>query len=113
MIDLLKSGAINTRPLCEMAAHKDFVKLLADIEIYVDGIASMQVQNLNAYVNLARDTIEKKYRPVAVRSILLQNRLRYIAIIVSFSVALPPHPRPPPKNRENQTAKGVVNGNVE
>jgi len=63
MIDLLKGGNINTRLLCEMAVHKDFVKLLADIEIYVDGIASMQVQNLNAYVNLARDTIEKKYRP--------------------------------------------------
>ncbi|WP_312431040.1 helix-turn-helix domain-containing protein [Lacrimispora sp.] len=63
MIELLKSGNINTRILCEMAAHRDFVKLLADIEIYVDGIASMQVQNLNAYVNLARDTIEKKYRP--------------------------------------------------
>ncbi|WRS28488.1 helix-turn-helix transcriptional regulator [Oscillospiraceae bacterium MB08-C2-2] len=63
MIELLKSGNINTRLLCEMAGHKDFVKLLAYIEIYVDGIASMQVQNLNAYVNLARDTIEKKYRP--------------------------------------------------
>lgn len=60
MIDLLKSGKINIQLLCEMAAHKDFVKLLADIEIYVDGITSMQVQNLNAYVNLARDTIEKK-----------------------------------------------------
>lgn len=63
MIELLKSGAINTRLLCEMAVHKDFVKLLADIEIYVDGIASIQVQNLNAYVNLARDTVERKYRP--------------------------------------------------
>lgn len=30
--------------------------------------------------------------PVPVRSILRQNRLRYISIIVSFSVALPPHP---------------------
>jgi len=41
MIELLKSGAINTRLLFEMAAHRDFVKLLADIEIYVDGIASI------------------------------------------------------------------------
>lgn len=63
MIELLKGENINARLLCEMAAHRDFVKLLADIEIYVDGIASMQVQNLNAYINLARDTIEKKYRP--------------------------------------------------
>lgn len=69
MIDLLKSGTINTRLLCEMAAHRDFVKLLADIEIYVDGIASMQVQNLNAYVNLARDTIEKSTAPASMTAI--------------------------------------------
>lgn len=63
MIDLLRSRKINTRLLCEMAAHPDFVKLLADIEIYVDGIAAMQIQNLNAYINIARGMIEKKYRP--------------------------------------------------
>lgn len=47
-----------------MAVYKDFLKLLADIEIYVDGIASVQVQNLNAYVNLVRDTIERKYHHI-------------------------------------------------
>lgn len=35
MIDLLKSGRIDTALLCELAAHPDFVKLLADIQIYV------------------------------------------------------------------------------
>lgn len=40
MITLLKNGKINVRLLCELAAHKDFVKLMADIEIYVDGIAA-------------------------------------------------------------------------
>lgn len=63
MIELLKSGKINTRLLCEMAAHRDFVKLLADIEIYVDGIASMQVQNLNSLVDMARVEITEKYQP--------------------------------------------------
>ena len=63
MIELLKSGNINTRLLCEMAAHRDFVKLLADIEIYVGGIASMQVQNLNALVDMARVEITEKYQP--------------------------------------------------
>ena len=57
----MRGGKINTRLLCEMAAHPDFVKLLADIEIYVDGIAAIQIQNLNAYINLARGMIEKKY----------------------------------------------------
>lgn len=63
MINLLRSGQINNRLLCEMASHKDFMKLMADIEIYIDGIAAMQVQNLNAYVTLARNAIEKKYAP--------------------------------------------------
>ena len=43
MVALLKSGRINNRLLCELATHKDFIKFLADIEIYVDGIATMQI----------------------------------------------------------------------
>ena len=34
MVALLKSGRINNRLLCELATHKDFIKFLADIEIY-------------------------------------------------------------------------------
>ena len=49
MVTLLKSGRINNRLLCELATHKDFIKFLADIEIYVDGIATMQIQNLDVY----------------------------------------------------------------
>ena len=49
MIELLKSGRIDTALLCELAAHPDFVKLLADIQIYVEGIAATQIQNLNAW----------------------------------------------------------------
>lgn len=63
MIGLLKSGKINTRLLCEMAVHRDFVKLMADIEIYVDGIAAMQIQSLNSVVDLARVEIIGQYRP--------------------------------------------------
>ena len=63
MIVLLKSGNINTRLLCETAVHKDFVKLLADIEIYVDGIASMQIQNLNTLVDMAKIEIMDKHQP--------------------------------------------------
>ncbi len=63
MAELLKSGRINNRLLCELAIHKDFIKLLADIEIYVDRIASMQVESLNAYVDTVRHEILKRYRP--------------------------------------------------
>lgn len=40
-----------------MATHPNFMKLLADIEIYVDGIAAMQIQNLNAWADVARAEI--------------------------------------------------------
>ena len=38
MVELLKSGHINNRLLCEIATHEDFVTLMADTEIYVDGV---------------------------------------------------------------------------
>ena len=63
MVALLKSGRINNRLLCELATHKDFIKFLADIEIYVDGIATMQIQNLNALVDTIRHEIIERYRP--------------------------------------------------
>ncbi len=63
MIDLLKSGQVDNALLCELAAHPDFVKLLADIQIYVEGIAAMQIQNLNAWVDVARSEIMEKYQP--------------------------------------------------
>ena len=61
--DSLKSGRINNRLLCELATHKDFIKFLADIEIYVDGIATMQIQNLNTLVDTVRHEIIERYRP--------------------------------------------------
>lgn len=54
---------MNTRLLCELATHDDFPKLLSDIEIYVDRIASMQIKNLNATVDLVRQEILNKYHP--------------------------------------------------
>lgn len=63
MVALLKSGRINNRLLCEIATHKDFIKFLADIEIYVDGIATMQIQNLNSLVDTVRNEVIERYRP--------------------------------------------------
>lgn len=50
MIKLLKSGDINNRLLCELTTHPAFMKFLADLEIYVDGKADIQIQSLNAIV---------------------------------------------------------------
>ena len=59
MVALLKSGRINNRLLCELATHKDFIKFLADIEIYVDGIATIQIQNLNLIIRDIREAHKK------------------------------------------------------
>lgn len=62
-IDVLKEGRLDTALLGELVAHPNFVKLLADIQIYVEGIAAMQIQNLNAWVDVARAEIVEKYQP--------------------------------------------------
>lgn len=63
MIEVLKSGAFNPRLLCELATHPDFAKFLTNAEIYVDGLAAMQIQNLNTYIDVVRAQIMEKYSP--------------------------------------------------
>jgi len=63
MIDLLKEGRLNHRLLCELVLHPDFPKLMADIEIYVDRIASMQIDTLNSLVDVAQQKILEEYQP--------------------------------------------------
>ena len=63
MIDLLKSGRIDNTLLCELAAHPDFPRLMADLEIYVNGVAVKQVQTVNAIVDTMSATIMKQYNP--------------------------------------------------
>jgi len=57
VIDLLKDKKMNTRLLCEVITHKEFITLLANIEIFVDRIASIQINNINAYVKVMQDAI--------------------------------------------------------
>ena len=57
MIELLKSGRVDTSLLCELAVHPDFPRLMADLEIYVNGIAGKQVQSANAIVDAVSATI--------------------------------------------------------
>ena len=63
MIELLKSGLVNNSLLCELAVHPDFPRLMADLEIYVNGVAVKQVQTANAIVDTMRATIMKQYNP--------------------------------------------------
>ena len=47
MVELLSSGAINNRLLCELATHPNFLRLMVDMEIFIDRIADMLVNQMN------------------------------------------------------------------
>lgn len=63
MIELLSSGKINTRLLCEIATHKDFRRFLTDIEICVDRIAATRLNEYNKSLEATRLMIEQQYSP--------------------------------------------------
>lgn len=63
MIDILRNGKINNRLLCEIVTHSNFHRLLVDIEVYVDRIASMEIDNLNAIVATARAEVLGRENP--------------------------------------------------
>ena len=63
MIELLKSGRVDNSLLCELVAHPDFPRLMADLEIYLNGTAVKQVQSANAIVDAVSTTIMKQYNP--------------------------------------------------
>ena len=63
MIELLKSGRVDNSLLCELVTHPDFPRLMAGLEIYVNGIATKQVQSANAIVDAVSATIMKQHNP--------------------------------------------------
>ena len=63
MVALLKSGRINNRLLCEIATHPNFISLLVDTEIYVNGVATMRLLDWNAILEVIRAEILRTYQP--------------------------------------------------
>ena len=63
MIELLKSGRLDNSLLCELATHPDFPRLMAELEIYVNGVATKQIQGANAIVDAMSATIMKRHNP--------------------------------------------------
>ena len=53
-IDVLKTGKFNHRLLSELIYHKDFQRFMLDAEIYVDRIADMRVNDMNAVLEAVR-----------------------------------------------------------
>lgn len=62
-LEVLKSGTINNRLLSELICHKGFRRLMVDMEIYVDRIASMQIDNLNTYMDTVRRAVWERFQP--------------------------------------------------
>ena len=60
-MDMLKSNRFNNRLLSEIITHDAFVKFIADAEIYVDGIATMRIKDLNTLVEEAEKLVLQKY----------------------------------------------------
>ena len=77
-IDFLKSGVINHRLLCELMTHDKFWCLMADVEVYVDRIASGQIDNINLVVDSAREELLARVQP--------EERDRYVRALESAHV---------------------------
>ena len=63
MVELLSSGRINNRLLCELATHPNFRRLMVDMEICIDRIANMRVEQMNLVMEVTRQTVLSKYAP--------------------------------------------------
>ena len=53
-IEVLRTGKFNHRLLSELICHKDFQRFMLDAEIYVDRIADMRVNDINAVLEAVR-----------------------------------------------------------
>ena len=60
-VDVLRNGKFNHRLLCELIVHENFRRFMTDLEIYVDGYVSANIQNLNAGLEATRQMLKKKY----------------------------------------------------
>ena len=53
-IEVLRTGKFNHRLLSELICHKDFQRFMLDAEIFVDRIADMRVNDMNAVLEAVR-----------------------------------------------------------
>ena len=53
-IEVLRTGKFNHRLLSELIYHKDFQRFMLDTEIYVDRIADMRINDMNAVLEAVR-----------------------------------------------------------
>lgn len=63
MVELLSSGKINNRLLCELATHPNFHRLMVDMEIFIDRIADMRIEQMNLILEATRQTVIRDHAP--------------------------------------------------
>lgn len=63
-IELLTSGKLNNRLVCEMIEHDDFPKFLVDTEAYVDRWAEMELSIIDMLLWQIREEISEQYGTV-------------------------------------------------
>lgn len=56
-IEVLRTSKFNHRLLSELICHKDFQRFMLDAEIYVDRIADMRVNDMNAVLEAVRQMV--------------------------------------------------------
>jgi transcriptional regulator with XRE-family HTH domain len=62
-LEILKNKELNNRLLCELISHPGFKDVLADIEIYIDGIAGQDFQAIQAVMNAYHEKIVRSLKP--------------------------------------------------
>ncbi len=60
-IEVLKNGKFNKRLLSEMLCHPDFQRMMLDAEIFVDQIADMRINDMNAVLETVRQMLLAKH----------------------------------------------------
>lgn len=60
-IDVLKNRCFNKRLLSEMLCHPDFQRMMLDAEIFVDRIADMRINDMNAVLEAVRQMLLAKH----------------------------------------------------
>ena len=60
-IEVLKNGKFNKRLLSEMLCHPDFQRMMLDAEIFVDQIADMRINDMNAVLEAVRQMLLAKH----------------------------------------------------
>jgi len=59
----LKNGGFNGKLLSEVISHKDFQRLMIDMEVFIDGDARLHIDGLNSYMGVIRNIVHTQYHP--------------------------------------------------